>query len=245
MLPNMRQAVPLLMLLCALAAGAQSCPTNVFRDAPKPSTLRGTLVFHDDFRGWLGLSMDKPACGEDEIQLVSPDGKQDYRSLKSLRGCAAVVTGSIYKSPTGYYSAPLALSVLQITPDHSCKPHPVEPDFSQIPRRADVDRYSASITVNFKAGPVQVAVWRDDNKNHPLTPWQPYVSYSITGAIEVMWFGCIEPFQMTKAKQIAPRLKSIALGGMNESMTNAELDMERVNTITFKCARPSSSGPKK
>ena len=38
-------------------------------EASRPSVLHGTLLVHDELRQWLGIKLDRPACGQKEVEL--------------------------------------------------------------------------------------------------------------------------------------------------------------------------------
>ena len=150
---------PLLLLCAAGTAVAQACPPKYplgWREAPDTSILRGTLIHHDELRTWLGLKLDKPACGQTEMELVFGDSMA-WRRADSLRGCLIGAVGKLYYSPTGYYSADLALSNARLKPDTSCHPSPVKRDPSTMAILLGVNAYRVSITVDYR-GRVTAAV---------------------------------------------------------------------------------------
>ena len=143
----------LMILATALLVGAttvhgQTCPVQDRGEAAKPSILQGSLLFHEEIREWIGLKLDQPACGQTEVQLVF--SKQEaWREAKSLRGRRVTATGQLYESPTGYYSAEIAISNAALKPDSKCHPSAVE-EPSTVPISADVKAYGASITVDYR-----------------------------------------------------------------------------------------------
>src|SRR5579863_10257695 len=101
--------IRLLTIACFLGlagqAFAKNCPRaspTEFSVASRTRTLDGRLVFHNGVRQWFELKLDKPACGERSIQLITADLKS--AALEILRGCRVRSRGSIDFSPTGYYS---------------------------------------------------------------------------------------------------------------------------------------------
>ncbi|SRR6266849_2115384 len=242
---------PLVILLAALllsvAASAQNCPMSDARgpaEASAASTLHGTLILHDELRKWLGLKLDLPTCGQDEIQLVFPDAKA-LRSAESFRGCAVSATGKLFDTPTGYYSAEIAISDPLLKPDSSCHPLPVEPDPSAAPIPTGLKSFRASITVDYRGkGHVEVRVWRSTN-NAVLKPWQSFVHYGLTGGEDVMWFGCRKGFSIKGMTQ-TPKSPDRFIGGDGDSQSTVLQDMQGVNKVEFACEKkPESASSKK
>jgi len=169
----------------ALPALAQepSCPNyDKYKDldAPKPSVLHGTIQFHDEIRQWLGLKLDKPACNESDIQLVTmkSDG---YRQMKTFVGCAVSVTGMLFQGATGYYSADLAIDP-KIKPDAGCHRAGLEPDPATVSIPAKLRQYKVSITVDYRGkGHVDRRAWNNNSPQESLEPWQTYIDYTMTG----------------------------------------------------------------
>jgi len=199
-MPILAVFVAFLLVGCARA---ESCPTHT-GEASEESILHGRLLYHDDLRQWLGVKLDQVACGQREIQLVFADSGA-LRKAKALRGCAVTVNGKLYESPTGYYSAPLAMSDARLSPDPSCHPSPVDPDLSIVSIPQDVRTYNVSITIDYHGkGHVQVRVWRDQKKQIPLNPWQAYAHYLLTGGQDFIWFGCRAGFRLSRVA-LSPR----------------------------------------
>lgn len=236
----------LIFFVLALAmvgiARAQSCPKDDSSGSdavPEQSTLHGTVKYHDDLREWLGLELDHPACGQSEIQLVFSDDKE-WRRVESLRGCAVTATGILYDSPTGYYSARIAVGDPKLATDPSCHPFPVKrnPQLASIP--ADLSAFRASIVVDYHGkGHVTVQVWRDESPSSLLQPWQAYMDYMLTGSLDVIWFNCRKGFQMGDVLQDPKPSWPIS---MEPGQTGTVLpDLTGKNTITFACQRKPAS----
>jgi len=233
-------AVTVLIATCAQAE-AQTCP-NGFEEASAASTLHGTLTYHDELREWLGLKLDKSTCGEEEIQLVFLEPKH-WREAEALRECNVTVIGTLFYSPTGYYSAGMAVTDAMVAPDVSCKPFPVKPDPSLAPRKANVTIFVAEIAVDYRnKGRVRVRVWEDEQRKSELTPWQPYVHYMLTGSQDVMWFGCADGFEITRISQ-KPKPKD-GLFQDEPNLAGTVLPSEALNTVSFACARETSDKAK-
>lgn len=196
------------------------------------------MVYHDDLRRWLGLKLDKPACGQREIQLVFSDAAA-WRKAETLRGCLLTVTGKIFDSPTGYYSASLAMSDSTLHADSSCHPFPVKPDLSTSPIPPSVRLYHVSITVDYRGkGHVGVHVSDGQNGAMPLKPWQAYAHYMLTAGADVIWFGCRKEFQLEHVTQepaggeILPE---------DDDAGAALRNMNGSNIITYSCQRKQTT----
>jgi hypothetical protein len=197
------------------------------------------LRFHDEIRQWIGLDLDKTACGVGEIELFVAVESPEGRRAKSLVGCHVKVTGRIYPHSTGYYSAAMAFGDPEVTPDATCHSKPIEPDYSLAPIPAKLLRYRASITADYRGnGHVRVKAWRDGTKPIPLEPWQAYVSYSFTGDRSVIYFQCAESFEVEDPRQNPPRKEGSFLGDASEAGT--VLDGIGVNVLTYQCVRPAT-----
>jgi hypothetical protein len=228
-----------LLLLSAIATYSQSCPKEDPHgrgEAPEFSSLHGTLQYHDELRQWLGLKLDRPACGEFEVQLVfiKPD---EWRRAESFRECTVMVSGKLYESPTGYYSADMAISDPELKPDPSCRPYPVKPDPTAARIPTDLRTFHASVTVDYRGkGYVEVKAWRGEDRRVPLEPWQAFVNYSLTGSEDVMWFVCREDFQI---KNITQDPKSPTGIFQDEPDLNSVVlqAMDAPNTVTFTCEK--------
>lgn len=187
---------PLLCLLTLIgpACAAQVCPKDVAPDQePPPSTLSGTIHHYRQLRDWIGLDLDTPACGEKTIQLIflKPSGA---KRASSFDGCNARVTGAIYESPTGYYSATLAISdpVIGLSPD--CRPKAVPLPKAPPPPPSDLRSYSYSVVVNIPGNvPITGRAWRTDGKQGGLEPWSAYADVTLTGGY-FTWANCRRGF---------------------------------------------------
>lgn len=201
------------------------------------SVLHGTVVYHDELRQWLGLTLEVPVCKQSELQLVfsKPD---EWSRAKSLRGCKVTITGKIYEGVTGYYSANLAVKNPQLEPDASCRRFPPEPDPSVSPIPSGLDHWRASITVDYRGkGHVNVRVWRNENFGTVLKPSQAFVHYMLNGAAEVVWFGCRKGFRVQGISQNPKGPSGLEAG---ENSGAALQNLEGLNTITFSCIRVES-----
>jgi len=225
-----------------LAASAQNCPVRDERgpaEASTASTLHGTILLHDELRQWLGLKLEQPACGQAEIQLVFSDIKA-MRSAETLRGCTASATGNLFDSPTGYYSAEIAISNPKLKTDSSCHPFPVKPDLSIAPIPSNLKSFRASITVDYRGkGHVDVRVWQDAN-NELLQPWQSFVHYFLTGGQDVMWFGCREGFRIRGTTQ-TPKSPDGFIEDNRDFPGTVLQDMQGVNKVEFACEKEPQS----
>jgi hypothetical protein len=228
-----RVVLSVLFSLVSISLLAQACPTaadsETGSDTAHSSVLHGRMVYHNDLRQWLGLRLDKPACGQYEIQLVFNDAAA-WSNAEALRSCQVTVIGKIFESPTGYYSAVLAVSEPSLLPDRSCHAFPTKPDLSAAPIASSVHLYHVSITVDYRGkGQVSVHV-SDGNRTTPLEPWQAYAHYMLTGGADVIWFGCRKEFQLEHARgtEILP----------GDDDAGASLGNPRgLNTITYSCER--------
>ncbi|HEV2194293.1 MAG TPA: hypothetical protein VGR55_01860 [Candidatus Acidoferrum sp.] len=242
-LGKMRTLVGLtIMFLAAVSTQAQTCPQNSDNpDTPGPSVaLHGTLIYHDDLRQWLGLRLDHPVCGETEVELVFSNSSA-WRRAQSLRGCTLTARGTLYESPTGYYSAKFAIEAT-LKSDPSCRPFPVRPDLSTVPIPTTVRIFRASIVVDYRGkGHVGVEVWKNRGKRLLLKPWQAYVNYILTGGRDVIWFGCQKDFRIANVTQTPKSPGGIFADAPD--LTGAALqDLDATNTISFSCQRISTAG---
>jgi hypothetical protein len=229
---------PLLLLCAAGTAVAQACPPKHplgWREAPDTSILRGTLIHHDELRTWLGLKLDKPACGQTEMELVFGDSMA-WRRADSLRGCLIGAVGKLYYSPTGYYSADMALSNARLKPDTSCHPLPVKRDPSTMAILPGVSVYRVSITVDYRGkGHVAVRVWNAKN-SRLIRPWEAYADYRLTGRGDGIWLQCRESFVLQDPAQSPP--SDVGIFQDEPDLTGTVLqDVNGANVITFACRR--------
>jgi len=228
--------------LCASAAVAQSCPTQDAagqHDASESSVLHGILVHHDELRTWLGLKLDRPACGESEIQLTfdTPDA---WRKAETLRNCGVTATGVLFLAPTAHYSAGMAIENPKLQPDESCRPLPLDPDPSKAPVPPNLRTYHVLITIDTRGkGHTEVRVSSDADAPEPLAPWQAYAHFSLNGGGDVLWFGCREGFSPGDAVKNPPATPDfLARPG---SDLEIGLDVDTVNTVQYVCRGGSNS----
>jgi hypothetical protein len=190
------------LLWLATSCHGQSCPNpQDGGDAAGPSTLHGTVVYHDELRHWLGFKLDQAACGQIELELM-PSDQVGWRRAESLRQCTATVTGKMYYGETGYYSTEMAISAEAMNPDSSCKPFPLKLDPSSIQVPKNLRIYHASITVDVQGkGHSEIKAWRNEKPRLSLTPWDAYIKYFLRGSADAVRFGCREGFVMKNIRQ--------------------------------------------
>lgn len=176
---------------------AQSCPPADGKnpDAPQPSVLHGTVKYHPGTRPWLGLVLQKPACGASEIQLAfSGDG---WSRAKQLDHCWVTVKGVISESLTAYYSADLNIFDAVITPDPNCKLLPPDPDYSKINIPNSITSYEVTVFTDIRANkPLRGEV---SSSGQRLEPWQPYVQVFLNGE-EDLNLNCRVGFKLVSFK---------------------------------------------
>lgn len=229
-------------LLATVTVNAQTCPPqdqqHGLEEAATPSVLHGTLVLHDELRQWLGIELDPPACGQKEVELVYSK-VEDWRNAETLRGCTLTATGKLYDSPTGYYSADVAISDAILKPDPSCHAFPVKPDPHAVPIPPSVAAYQVSISVDYRGkGHIDVRVWQNDDKQVLLAPWQAYVGYTLTGSMDVIWFDCQNDFRIKDITQTPENPNGI----FDDEPTGTVLqDLNGPNVIKFTCKRKSET----
>jgi hypothetical protein len=228
------------VLFAAIGLNAQTCPAHDDKglgEALEPSVLHGHFLLHDELRKWLGIKLDQPVCGQTEVQLIFSKADK-WREAETLRGCAVTATGKLFDSPTGYYSADMAISDATLKPDASCRPIPITPDPYAVAIPPTVNSYHASITVDYRGkGHIDVRVWQGDDKPALLTPWQAYVSYTLTGAGDVIWLDCQKGFRIKGITQ-TPRNPN---GIIEDSFLTGTVlqDISGRNVIKFACQRKS------
>lgn len=235
----MRSLIVLIVVLfAAITIDAQSCPkenTHGLGEAPEPSVLHGTLLYHDELRQWLGLGLDHAACGQTEVQLIFNDSNK-WRHAESLRECAVTVSGKLYIGPTGYYSAEMAISDPELKPDPSCRPLPLKPDPAAVPISTDLKEFHASIAVDYRGkGHVEVKVRKEQDKGLLLEPWQAFVHYNLNGGGDMIWFGCRESFQISDITQVPKSPTGIIQDKLDSS--TVLVDMDGTNTVAFTCQK--------
>jgi hypothetical protein len=228
-------------LLATLVANAQSCPKedpHGFPKASNPSVLHGTLLLHDELRRWLGIKLERPACGQTEVELVFSN-VEGRRKAETLQGCNLDVNGKLYFSPSGYYSAAVVIWDPTLKPDPACHPHPLEPDLSSVHIPTTVAAYHASITVDYRGkGHIGIKVWQGDDKSALLAPWQAYVTYRLNGALDVIYFDCQNDFQIKDVTQTPQNPNG--LSGIDPTGTALQ-DVNGTNVFKFSCQRKSES----
>lgn len=143
--------------------------------------------------------------------------------------------GKLYYSPTGYYSANIAIDDAKLKPNPSCHPFPIRRDPSMTAILKELRIYRACIEVDYGGkSHVTVKVWKDRNPQLSLGPWQAYVDYILTGDRDGVWFGCRKGFEMKDISQL-PKSSSGILD-LQPGMAGASLqDFNAKNTITFTC----------
>ena len=232
----------ILCLFVSLSCVCQSCPTGDGEDAPKPSTLHGVLRKHDELRQWIGLKLDKPVCGKREVQIIfaHDDSSLRYRQADALAGCGVEVTGTLYESPTGYYSASLAVADPEITPAPSCHPKPIEPEPPKVIIPATLRLYEVSITVDYRGkGHADVRVWQDGEQHVALSPWRGYASYWLTGGADLLWLHCADGFDVKKARRTPSDKDAVTID--KRLGTAMSLTERGVNVVTYQCVRPGTT----
>jgi hypothetical protein len=231
-------------LLASAIASAQTCPDRSGSlEASKDSVLRGTLLVHDDLRQWIGIKLEPPVCSHTEVQLIFTQDKA-YRVAETMRECSVTATGKLFDSPTGYYSADMAVADAVLKPDSSCHPFPLERDPQLVPIRQGLQIYHASITVDYRGrGHVNVKVWAGNGKPAFLTPWQRYVSYSLTGGEDIIWLDCQTAFRVSDIAQLPENPNGTLKDG---NLSGAALsDLNGVNSGSFTCKKKPHSAQQK
>ena len=202
-----------LALLCAMVwFGVSSCALG--QDCPRTNpggpayesvsrTLTGRVVYHTDYRQWLGLKLDAPVCGVGEIQLVisdRPGGGPEVQHLETYRGCRVRVSGVLDIPATTYYSTEVFQVVDKAQPFAGCRQYARFLDFTTVQPAKDVRRYSVTMRLNYKTNtPVRVSV-RDGLRI--LTPEQVYAPYIINGGFSIA-ANCAEGFLMESVRGTA------------------------------------------
>lgn len=236
----MRTLIPLaIAVLAVTAVDAQTCPTKDEHgpvEASRDSILHGTLLLHDELRQWLGIKLDQPACGQTEVELIFSEAKT-RREAETLRGCTVTATGRLFDSPTGYYSANMAISDPTLKPDLSCHPFPVKRDQHPVPIPPTLKAYHASISVDYRGkGHIYVKVWEGEDNPVPLAPWETYVDYILTGSRDVIWFNCQKGFQIKDITQTPENPDGVIVDIPRLTGTVLQ-DINGVNVVKFTCRR--------
>jgi len=194
----MFSALPIIVLLALTMLGAgslfaQSCPSSENTiDAPQPSVLRGTMKFHPGTRPWLGLVLEKPACGSSEIELAfSGDG---WSHAKQMDHCSVTVKGVISESMTVYYSADLNIFNPVIKPDPNCGLLPAEPDYEKMTIPDSIKSYEVTVFTDIRGNkPLHGEV---SAPGHRLEPWRAYVEVFLNGE-EDLNLSCRKGFKLS------------------------------------------------
>ncbi|HXB62795.1 MAG TPA: hypothetical protein VNU94_08110 [Acidobacteriaceae bacterium] len=173
---------------------AQNCPADS-GELTTPSSLQGTIAYHHELRDWIGLKLQQPACGQNEIQLTFSD-TAGYKHAETLRGCSVAVTGSLDESPTGYYSTDFFIVDSYIEPAPNCQPQPpiVYPSASKIP--ASIKSYSVTATIPADNEPIRIRARRTDQDKAFLSPGEAYIQTRLTGGY-VLYALCANGFTTT------------------------------------------------
>lgn len=172
---------------------AQECPSASAEGdwtESVPRAITGTLVYHDDLRGWFELALDRRQCDEDSIQLIPTEAIGD--ALQRLRGCRVVSTGAIAFSPTGYYSLRLYQPVERIATAETCIEQPPFPDYSKARPDRSIASYRVDMHVNTSPGDHPIE-FRVTHRGRELQPWQAYANYYLTGLF-VLYGSCAEGY---------------------------------------------------
>ena len=190
--------LPLFLLLMARLLHAQSCPPADGKspDAPAASVLHGTIMLHPGVRPWLGLFLEQPACGNNEIELAFAE-HDSWTQATRLNHCGAMVKGLLSESLTAYYSADLNIFNPQITADSSCRLLPAGPDVSRRPAPTDLKTYRATVFVDtLHDKPLRGKV---STEGKPLQPWRAYVKTSLN-AEKDLDLSCRDGFKLASFK---------------------------------------------
>jgi len=183
---------PIVLAMVSFACGAvgQDCPRANPSGADAASqtrTLEGRLVFQDDIRGWWGLELNKPQCGQKSVQLMPKAGQA--KALQVLRGCRIKSTGALDFSPTGYYTLDVFQDVERVEPIGRCLMKPPFPD--EPPEKPDkrVSAYTVDMHLIYP-GPIRFHV---RSGGRTLRSPRAYASYFLTGGF-VLYGQCADGF---------------------------------------------------
>jgi len=183
---------------------AQNCPPDDGSLSPgEPTTVTGTIRDHNGLRGWIGLQLSHPVCGQKELELtfIKNDTSAKYRETTALDGCKASVTGRLEHSPTAYYATDMFIEDGNIKPDAGCHPAHIQPDLSKAPIPSELRTYKVTVTLNFADGsmPMSGAASSTDSRTNELTPWQAYVEPELNGGQDLLWVSCRDGFHLNDA----------------------------------------------
>jgi len=195
--------IAVFLSLATTAVLAQPCPKenpNGPSFESESRTLTGKVVFHDEIRQWFGLQLVTPICGLQEIQLLQGGGafevdESNAQEIETYRGCKVTVQGPLGIPGTGYYSANLYQNVDKITPSPGCILKPPFPDYSKARPSPSIHSYRVYMRIDYatRGGHIVIAA---QSGNKPLTPWQTYARYTLTGGY-VFYAYCADGFEIT------------------------------------------------
>jgi Domain of unknown function (DUF4431) len=202
---------------------------------------------------WLGVKLDSPACGEQNLQLIFNDADQS-RQVKSLLGCEVTVTGELYKGNTREYWTKLAMDDAEVKPDALCKPAPVESD----PMKVPIPEALKSYTVTMRANTVYDSDWVVSSwmKNEQgavvmLEPTVKYLDYGIMVlADDRLVVRCAEGFvakgfmENGKTFEPLPKEKRMVPNGMIPGGQELVLKQNVKEVVEFTCERKGFEGTK-
>ncbi len=169
-----------LLFLAAIGHG-QQCPMQSSTGADIPSitqVLRGQLIFHDALRKWFELKLDAPHCGQESVQLVTVNSSAP---IETFRGCRVASNGPLEDAGTGYLSLPIYQDAQHLATIGACERKPPLPDYSHLRPVSWVRQYRVTMALYYGPGdhPIHFQV---STKGRPLSPWQAYASYDLTGS---------------------------------------------------------------
>lgn len=232
--------VLLFLMLGAQALAAQNCPDDSGK-LTAPSSLQGTIAYHHELRDWIGIKLQRPACGQNEIQLTFSDAT-GYKHAETLRGCDVTITGSLDESPTGYYSTDLFIVDSHIELAPSCQPQPpiTYPGNAKIP--TSIKSYSVTATIPADNGPIRIRARKTYQNKAPLSPGEAYIQTRLTGGF-VLYAICADGFTTTSFFTVEDGKRS----SLHSVSTSEEADLFAAitmidgsipgNSITLFCRR--------
>jgi hypothetical protein len=190
-------------LAMAIVAGATivalgaPCPQVSTTGPDIPSevrTLEGSLVFHNDIRGYFELKLDHPECGEPSVQLT--DSLPDWTAVEVLRGCRVRSRGVLVNSPTGYYTLNIYQAVDRIEPVGPCTRQPPFPDYSNAKPDKAVGKYEVDMYIDYEPEDHPL-IFHVTSEGKELHPWQAYAGYLLTGGY-ALYGHCAKGFFVDK-----------------------------------------------
>jgi hypothetical protein len=224
-------------------ARSQSCPQSSPDGAlieSSPQTLSGKIIFHNDLRQWFELRLETPVCGETVVELVANYKRISLvRTIQMLRGCRAIVSGTLGLPGTGYYSAELYEMVEAVKPDSGCVRQLPFPDYSKLKPSRSLRSYRVSIWFDYTTpdSPLHVSV-RDGNRS--ISPWQPYASYWLTGDFQ-FYANCASGFGVTHFNGTPEAKPGITDNTISLDPETAALKHVNRIRLDFTCRRSSGS----